>query len=172
MLQFLLEAAAFHKYHSSLAFHWVFYCLLNISSVKLLKYKLSKVLRFKAIATIQNELQKMPAVSISMVVLYRDEKGPTPPPGSLHCIYSSSDTHNLTASSTHRDSWIFFFQKKNCATAQKMAFVNTKIKYPDDEPDCAQAFILARRQEMGEENLKKPLKRHSFSGSHSQSNLR
>lgn len=43
-----------------------------------------------------------------------------------------------------------------------MAFVNTKIKYPDDEPDCAQAFILARRQEMGGENLKKPLETFLF----------
>lgn len=31
-----------------------------------------------------------------------------------------------------------------------MALVNTKIKYPDDKPDCTQAFRVARRKEKKE----------------------
>lgn len=36
-----------------------------------------------------------------------------------------------------------------------MALVNTKIKYPDDKPDCTQAFRVARRKE------KKKKKKHT-----------
>lgn len=51
-------------------------------------------------------------------------------------IYSPRRLDFLTAS-----------PKENLAVAQKMALVNTKIKDPDDEPDCTQAFRLARRKE-------------------------
>jgi len=47
-----------------------------------------------------------------------------------------------------------------------MCLVKTKIKYPDDEADCTQAFRVARTKEKEKKN---PPKRCSFSGSHSQS---
>lgn len=76
-----------------------------------------------------------------------------PPPGGLllrlqqlchlqldSLIYSPTQLDFLTAS-----------PNENLAVAQKMALVNTKIKYPDDEPDCAQAFRPARRKEKGKQ---------------------
>lgn len=152
----------------------MFYCLLNTSIVKFLKPKLSKVLRFMANTHChysERALKKSPLYLFhSCVIQVCNEKGHTffPHLEVSYCIYSSSGTCNSTASSTHRDSWIFSPHppKKNLAIAQKMALVNTKIKHPDDEPDCTQAFRLARRK-----GKKNPPKRRSFPGSHSQSKL-
>lgn len=62
-----------------------------------------------------------------------------------YSIYSSSDTCNSTTIYSLRQLNILTASpKENLPIVQKMSLVNSKIKYPDHEPDCTQAYRVDR----------------------------